>query len=150
MSFPFAGTTSPVQTGPGPWDQIGPELDSPPGQASTEPPYGTENQQAVPMNQRSPRHWSGHTLAVDGTRVNRILPSQKGRKAFLVLVPPAPLGAAGCYIDEQSSVLSAEGGPQGFLLPIGGSISVNTEGGIFAVSATPGTDTLICVIATWD
>lgn len=156
MGFPGIGRPSDL-TGPGAWDQIGPELDDPPGEAPNDPPYGRSNRDAVPINQRSPRHWSGHTLLVDGTQVTRALPSQKGRKAFLVLVPPTlppALGGgatpAGVFIDEQSSVLSASGGPMGFFLPVGASISVNTEGGVFLVSGTPGTDTVVCVLPTWD
>lgn len=136
-----------LHSGPGPWDGLEPKLDSPPNEQPTAEPYAPGNEYAVGVNQRSPRHWSGHTLSVDGTQPGQLVPAQKGRKAVLVLVPAT--ATAGAFVDEQSAVLSSSGGPMGFYLAVGASISINTEGAVWAISATAGTDTTVCVIATW-
>lgn len=131
------------RSGPGPWDTIVAQ-EPPPPQPSAEP-YSQENSHAIPVNQRSAKRWSGQTLTVDGTDIRELLPPQKGRKAFLVNVPNN--AAAAVYIGASAANMGS--GAQGFLLPIGSSLSLDTEGGVFAVSATAGTDTTVCIAVTW-
>lgn len=132
------------QSGPGPWDQLVDQR--PPPLPASHDPYTHENPYAVGVNQRAAKRWNGHTLIVDGTQPGELVPSQRGRKSVLILVPST--ATAGVYIDSTPDALYG-GGTQGFLLIAGSAVSIPTEDAVWIVSATAGTDTTVCVLTTW-
>lgn len=137
------------QSGPGPWDQLA-SVTIPPseGSADTPPSYSRDNPNALPVNQRSSAHWSGTLYLIKGTalQVSHVLPAQKGRKSFTLIVPSS--AGAGVYVDHTPDTLNTTN-PIGFPVAVGAGISVETEDDVYAVSATPGTDTQVAVIVTW-
>lgn len=148
MSAPDTTLYDHQASGPQPWDQISNPnrvLDDPPDQTATmEDRFSRENGTAMPVNQRSPRHWSGHTMSVDAVNSTQLVPSQVGRKTVTILVPPTAPAAA--WIDSQQSTLELAS-PLGFYLAVGASLTIETEGSVYAVSA--GVDTLLSVAVTW-
>lgn len=133
--------------GPGPWDHLENDEEIP----DTIPPVPPrENKEAVPVNQRSASDWSGRTIEVPGTTPSQVGPTkianrQPGRTSILIFVPS---GQTAVYIDSSQSTLSAAGGtPLGALVPAGASISIPTEGPVWALSS--GAATLVTVIETW-
>lgn len=136
-----------ASSGPGPWDQLVTAEGAPPPPAASQP-YPRENPDAFPVNQRSPQHWTGQGYIVRGAvgKATRLLTAQKGRKGFTLIVPST--SPAGVYLDSsQETLVSA--GIQGFPVVAGAGVSVETEDEVWAISATPGTDTTVALIVTW-
>ncbi len=129
---------------PGAWDQliIGPHDKS----QSKNPPFSTPNGNAVPTFQRAASDWMGSTVYI-GSESNqqqpiKIVDRQAGRDWVLLFVPST--APAGVYVAPHDSQLESTP-PLGFLIPLGGNITLPTEAAIWGVSAINGTDTLICV-----
>lgn len=128
--------------GPGPFDQLV-HAETIPPERFKEPPFKFDNAEAFGVNQRSAKRWTGSTAEVGSTPIS-LIPSQKGRKTVILAVPST--SAAGVYVDSTDATLENS---LGFLIPIGGSLSIDTEDSIYAKSATAGTATLVSFIVTW-
>lgn len=137
-------------SGPGPWEQLAPKVDADLG-PNREVEFGRPNGLAMPVNQRSPAHWSGHTLTVSSASDQQQSPSsvvseQRGRQDVTILVPTT--SAAAVWLAESEAALTAAN-PIGFYLAVGAALTIRTEGAIYAISAIAGTDTKISVAVTW-
>lgn len=127
----------PAHDHPGPWDQL--EQSHTPAAKVAHPPFALPNGQAAPVNQRAAADWFASTEAIAGTDSAKLVDRQAGRAWVLISVPAG--SPAGVVVDNSADSLLVGGAPNGFHIAVGGSVSLPTEGPVWAVSATPGTAT---------
>lgn len=127
----------PAQPHPGPWDQL--PQQPPPATGPPHQPFDTPNGRALPTFQRSSKEWYASTNQIPTTDAIKLVDRQAGRQWMLVSVAAA--APAGVVIDSAPESLFVAGAPNGFHVAKGGSISIPTEGPVWAVSDTPGTAT---------
>lgn len=128
---------------PGPWEQL--KIQAPPERQRQGPPFSVGNGEAMPTYQRAASDWNGSTIFIGneagGQQPIKLVDRQSGRDWVLLFVPST--APAGVYVAPHDSQLESTP-PLGFLIPLGGSITLPTEGAIWGVSAVTGTDTYIC------
>jgi hypothetical protein len=145
-------TTGKDYTGPGPWDH----LDHGDPSATTghkHSAFSVPQSDAVPVNERASYDWNASTQWIGaesaGVGPVKIVDRQAGRDWVLLMVPTVnPItgaaNATGVYIASRDSQLEVTP-PQGFFLAAGASISISSEGAIWAVSQTVGTPAPLCI-----
>lgn len=139
------------QLGRGAWDHLD-ARDPAPGRPQT-PPYVTGNGRAIPVYQRASEKWDALTVYVgsgaSGLDPVKLVDDQPGRDWVIISVPATgPNNQAtpcGVYIAARDAPLQTAGGPVGFFIPIGQSITLTIEDAVWAIAAITGTTTFCCI-----
>jgi hypothetical protein len=132
------------QQHPGPWDHLAHTDRDERDQRVKHPPFSVPNGQSAPVFERAAFDWYASTEQIPATDATKMVDRQAGRKWMIISVlASAP---AGIVIDSSAGSLFVAGAPNGFHVQKGGSISLPTEGPVWAVSDTPGTVTQADVV----
>ena len=154
----MSNTHSEQQVGRGAWDHILTGTPAPHEQQTGQPPWQTSNARSVPVYQRASQEWEALTVYVGsntgGLDPVKLVDRQNGRDWVIISVPATgPSGNAtpcGVYIAARDAPLQAAGGPLGFFIPIGQSLTLTIEGSVWAVAAIAGATTFCCVASGYN
>jgi len=144
---------SELHTGRSAWDHILTGEPNEHDKTTGVPPWQTLNSKGVPVYQRASQEWDASTIYVGsntgGFDPVKLIDRQDGRDWVIVSVPATGPGnvttPCGVYIAARDAPLQAAGGPLGFFIPVGQSITLTIEGAVWAVSAITGAVTFCCV-----
>ncbi len=121
--------------GPAPYDEEKPQQHRP-----GRKPWGTDNDEALPINQRAARDWRGGLCYVQSGGLNSgtalVVGRQKGRTAVTIWVPtlmPNGVAPLGVLLSADVNALQGLGANADVIvLNVGDSVTIPTEGAVYA------------------